>query len=306
MALVGLEAALVYGVVQGMLLGMVSQGLGLIWGVMKVINLAHGEFIVLGAYLTIALARVLGLDPLLSPLLEFGVGFVLGLAVFYTILYKLIGRAETITLREEMATLLAMFGLAIFMYKLFFLAADRTEAIKLYDSVPEIGFYSSLGTLSIMGVSVEGSKIYVALASLAVTFMLHLFLDRTLTGIAIRAVAQDAVAVSLVGANPVRAKAIATGLGIGLTVMSGGLVALYHSTGIAPGLSHIYAPLSFAIVVLGSPGHVWGTMLAGILMGLVISLMYAFTGSLSLSTAVAFIVLVITLAVRPEGLFARR
>ena len=188
---------------------------------------------------------------------------------------------------------------------MFFIAADRLSFVKLYDSVPEVGLYGSLGTVSIGEVEVEVVKLYVMVVSLVVAAVTHMFMRRTRLGLAVQAVAQDAMAVSLVGVNPVRAKALAMVLGVGLTVLSGGLVALYHATGISPEMSHIYAPLSFAIVVLGTPGHIWGTMVAGVVVGLVISLVYAFTNMLSLGVAAAFIILVLTLVVKPEGLFSR-
>jgi len=299
-------AALVYGVIQGAMYGAVALGLSLIWGVMKVINLAHGEFVVLGAYLLIVASRLAGVDPLLGPFVGLAVGLLLGLAVYAVILHRLIGRVEVITLKEEMATLLAMFGLSIFLYKLYFIAADRGWLIKLFDTVPQAGLYARLGRLELLGVSVEAVKVYVLLLSAVMAVAMHLFLSRTRYGLSIRAVAQDATALALSGVDPVRVKALATALGIGLAVMGGGLVALYQSTGINPDLAHTYAPLSFAIVVMGGPGNLWGTMAAGVVMGLVMSFVYAFTGSLDLGVAAAFILLVASLVLRPEGLFSRR
>ncbi len=299
-------AALVYGVIQGAMYGAVALGLSLIWGVMKVINLAHGEFVVLGAYLLIVASRLAGVDPLLGPFVGLAAGLLLGLAVYAVILHRLIGRVEVITLKEEMATLLAMFGLSIFLYKLYFIAADRGWLIKLFDTVPQAGLYARLGRLELLGVSVEAVKVYVLLLSAVMAVAMHLFLSRTRYGLSIRAVAQDATALALSGVDPVRVKALATALGIGLAVMGGGLVALYQSTGINPDLAHTYAPLSFAIVVMGGPGNLWGTMAAGVVMGLVMSFVYAFTGSLDLGVAAAFILLVASLVLRPEGLFSRR
>lgn len=297
--------AIVYGVLQGGLFGVVAIGLSLIWGVMKVVNLAHGEMVVLGAYILVLLAKIMGLDPLLGPYADFFFGAVLGFAVFYSILYLLVGTAEVITLKEEMATLLAMFGLSIFMFKSFYIWTDYDPNLDLYETVPSKGFYAALGSIHFGSVAVETVKIYVFIVAIAIATLMHFFLTRTTTGLAIRAVTQDAVAVSLVGMNPVRVKLVASLIGIGLTVLSGGLVALYHGSGISPELAGIYAPLSFTIVVLGTPGHLWGSMIAGIIIGLVYNLVYAFTGSLSLGFAAAFAILVAVLAVRPEGLFGR-
>ncbi len=306
MAVVSALAPLVYGFVQGSLLGAVAAGLSLIWGVMKIVNLAHGELVVLGAYLAVLLAKAYGMDPLATPYIDFVIGAMVGLAIFYAILYKLVGKVEVITLKEEMATLLAMFGLSMFLFKLFYIWVDVDPHLELYETVPSKGVYASLGSLSIGGVTVEVSKLYVVAAAYAAVLAVHLFLTRTVTGLAIRAVTQDATAVALVGMNPVRVRAIAALIGIGLTVFAGGLVALYHGSGISPELSPIYAPLSFVIVVLGTPGNLWGSMVAGIIIGLAYNLVYAFTNSLSLGMFTAFAILVAVLAVRPEGLFARR
>ncbi len=298
--------ALIYGTVYGALLGVVALGLSLIWGVMKVINLAHGEFIVLGAYLTIVLSRLLGIDPLATPIIDFLVGAVLGLVVFYAVLYKLIGKVDVITLKEEMMTLLAMFGLSIALYAALYIAASSGYGIKLYDTVPAKGAYAALGTLNIAGVTVEAIKVVLAVVSLAIAALTYFFLQRTTFGLSIRAVAQDATALSLVGINPVRAKALTMVLGTAISLMAGGFVALYMGSGISPELSHVYAPLSFAIVVLGTPGNVWGTMVAGFIIGFILSFVYALTNSINLGYVVAFITLVLVLAVKPEGLFARR
>ena len=177
--------------------------------------------------------------------------------------------------------------------------------MNLYETMPSRGIMAG-SAVSIAGVSVEPAKLYVVLVAALAAVAMHLFLYRTTMGLAIRAVAQDATAVSLAGVDPVKVKALATVIGIGLTLLGGGLVALYHGTGISPELSHVYAPLSFVIVVLGTPGNLWGTMVAGILVGEVYNLVYALTGSLSLGFAAAFALMVLVLIVRPEGLFAKK
>ncbi|MET1101668.1 MAG: branched-chain amino acid ABC transporter permease [Pyrodictiaceae archaeon] len=299
-------AALVYGIIQGALFGVVAIGLSLIWGVMKVVNLAHGELLVIGAYSAILLAKLYNADPAVSPFLDFLLGAILGLAIFYAILYKLVGKVEVVTLREEMSTLLAMFGLSIFLFKFLYLWTDMDPNLDLYEAVPEKGVFAHASSISFMGISVEATKLYVFAVSIIIAIIMHLFLTRTTLGLAIRAVTQDAVAVSLVGLNPARIKAIATLIGIGITLTSGGLVALYHGAGISPELSPLYAPLSFVIVVLGTPGNLWGSMLAGFIIGEAYNLVYALTGSLSLGLASAFAILVAVLVFRPEGLFGRR
>ena len=299
-------SALVYGAIQGSLFGAVSLGLSLIWGVMKVINLAHGELVVLGAYLAVLLAKAYGVDPLLALLLDFALGAILGLVMFYAILYRLIGKVDVMTLKEEMATLLAMFWLSIFLYKFFFIWTESSPSLSLYETMPRTGLLAGASAVSIAGVSVEAAKLFVLAVSILLAVAMHFFLSKTMLGLAIRAVAQDATAVALVGMDPVRVKVLATVVGIGLTLLGGGLVALYHGTGISPELVHIYAPLSFVIVVLGTPGHLWGTMIAGIVIGEVYNLVYALTGSLSLGFAAAFAILVAVLVLRPEGLFAKR
>lgn len=300
-----LASSLVYGVVQGLLFGAVALGLSLIWGVMKVINLAHGELVVLGAYLLVVFVRLLHVDPLAAPLLDLAVGAVVGLAIYWALLHKIIGRAETITLKEEMATLLAMFGLSIALYQGMYIWTQESSLVNLYETVDRVGLYARLGAVTIGGVTIEAVKLLVAAVSVAAAAATHFFLNRSTVGLSIRAAAQDAAALSLVAINPVRVKALATVVGIALTMFAGGLLALYQGTGIEPGLAHVYAPISFAIVVLGTPGNLWGTMAAGVIVGLVFNLVYGFTGSLSLGLASSFALLVAALVVKPEGLFAR-
>ncbi len=291
------------GFLWGTVLGAVSVGLTLIWGVMKVVNLAHGESILLGAYVVSALYLFLNVDPLLAMFVALVSGLLLGFAIYWLGLHKIIGHVDVVTLRIEMSTLLEMFAISIILYNIYsFLTRSEPFGIGIWHLTPIS--YINLGYMSI-----QVNHLTAAALSLVATFIIYQFISKTPTGKAIRAVMQDSQAAALVGINPVRIKMLTTVISIGFTAFSGFLVVLYESA-VVPSISYKYAPLAFTIVVLGGLGSIIGSYIAGIIIGVtygvskvIFSVLVSKNASDPLALTMAFIILVLTLLLKPEGLF---
>ncbi len=297
----------IYGLLYGAVLGAIASGLTLIWGVMKVVNLSHGHLAVLGAFLAVIFYKYVGyhVDPLLSPILAFVIGIVIGFIFYFTSLHVIVGKAETMTLKVEMSSLMSTFGFGIALYGLLYFASSRGWILQFEGLTGwrlEIGGNTSL---TIAGTSIEYSKLYAVLVSIVMIILVELFLRKTVWGLMIRAVAQDARAVALTGYNPVRVKLVTTVLSTAMALAAGAAFALYVSSGINPDLEHILAPLSFVIVVLGGLGSIIGTFIGGLIIGLAYGIAFALTGETAVSLSVSFIILLILLLWKPEGLFGR-
>ncbi len=302
-----LAAQTLYGFLQGIILGAVAAGLTLIWGIMKVVNLAHGHLAVLGAFLAVIVSMHYASTGMiaLSPIIAFLVGLGVGLIFYYASLHLIVGKAETMTLKVEMGSLLSTFGFGLGIYGFLFLASSW-------------GWFPQYANVRHWSISVGGTT-YFAIGSIAIQYKwlvplayalvmitaAELFLRKTLWGIKMRAVAQDSRALALTGEDPVRVKLLTSIISVGLAMMGGAIYALYNSSGINPDLESLLAPLSFVIVVLGGLGSIIGTLIGGIIIGITSGIVFAFTGSQTVSLSVAFIILVIVLLVKPKGLFGR-
>lgn len=294
------------GLLWGMVLGAVSVGLTLIWGVMKVVNLAHGESILLGSYIISVLLLFMGIDPIIGMFIALGSGLLLGFAIYWLNLHKIIGHVDVINLRIEMSTLLEMFAVSIILYNLYsFFTRSEPFGIGIWHLGPTSYVY--IGYMS-----VQVNHLTAAFLSFIAIYIIYQFISKTSTGKAIRAVMQDSQAASLVGIDPVKIKMLTTVISIGFTAFSGFLVILYESA-VVPSIAYKYAPLAFTIVVLGGLGSIIGTFIAGIIIGFVygiskviFSVLVGKNASDPLALTTAFIILVLTLLLKPEGLFGRR
>ncbi len=297
--------SVVHGVLWGIILGAASTGLTLLWGVMKVVNVAHGEILLIGSYLIVILYAFLGLSPYIGLLASLALGLITGLAIYWGMLHKLVGKVEKVTLKIEMSTLLIMFALSVALSNSYYhFIGSEPKGLGLW----HFGLKSSIDIGSVV---VRTNSILAAIVAVIIVAALHLLLTRTTLGKSIRAVMQDAQAASLVGINPVRIKMLTTMIAIGVTTLSGFLIVL-HETAIIPGTALIYTPLAFVIVVLGGLGNVLGSFIGGIIIGLIyglskaiIALTFNPLASAPLALSTAFIVLILVLLFKPEGLFGR-
>lgn len=256
---------LVYGILLGCVFAVTAHGLNLIWGVTKVVNVAHGEFIMLGAFGAYYLNLYFGLDPLLAAPIDAAIGMGAGVAFYFGFLHRELRGKEEVTQKTEMVTLVATFGLGLTISNLGLVVFGRDF----------VGIRYSPGTLDFGTIRLPLGGLYVAVASVGLIAGTHAFLRRTYLGNAVRAYSQDIAASKLMGVNPVTIAALATALGLSMAMVGGALLTVWIPTGIQPEMGHLYGPTCFVIVVLGGPGRMWGSLFGGLTLGIIIDVLPA-------------------------------
>jgi branched-chain amino acid transport system permease protein len=282
---------LVLGLLLGGLYGLAAAGLSLIFGVLKVLNVAHGELIMLGGYAAFWLAASLGFDPFLALLVVIPLTAVLGLAL-YGGLFGFVVRFDEETRIKN--SLLVSFGLALTLHAL---------AVQLW-TADERSIPTSYGGLTI---AVAGLVVPVArLASLAVAVVLigltHLFLTRGRWGHAIRAAAEDWEAACLQGIDVRRAYLLAFAIGTALAGAAGCLVAVGYSISPAIGLEWTFKAI--IVVVLAGLGSLFGTLVGGLVLGVAEAASAVGVGG-PYREVVGLLLFFCVLIARPQGLFSR-
>jgi len=281
--------AVIAGVLLGCFYAAVSIGLSVAFGLLDVPHIAHPAFLVLGAYGAYLLGQY-GVDPLIAGVLLTPVFFVVGLAV-YRFYHAVFERRGT---DAGLRGLAFFFGVAFIVEVALILAFGVDQRMV---EAPYIGSSLPLGELRLP------LRMLVAVAvALVLTVGLSLYLSRTFTGRAIKAVAQDQVALALMGADPVRVKQWAFGIATATCALAGALIIVVGP--VEPGLGRLYIGRTFCVAVLAGLGSMYGTLAAGIILGVAESVVLTSLGA-SWAPAVAFGILLLVLAVRPAGLFGR-
>jgi branched-chain amino acid transport system permease protein len=281
-------------VVAGLLLGgfyaAVALGLSIAFGQLDIVNIAHPAFIVAGSYTVYVLNLNFGIDPVLAGVILMPAFFVVGM-LLYRVYYASFER----TGRESLAGLAFFFGI-MFIIEIAFILIYGVD----YRLV-ETGYIGKQIEIGILGI--PWRMLVPFCASLVMFGAIHLFLSKTFLGRAILAVSQDRLALQLVGADPIKIKQVALGIGIATASVAGALLIMIGP--VEPTIGRLYIGRVFAIVVLGGMGSIPGTLVAALILGLAESLVQTYIGP-SWAPAVAFGILLITLAVRPSGIFGRQ
>jgi branched-chain amino acid transport system permease protein len=277
---------LVVGILLGGIYGLVSIGLNLIFGVIRVVNFAHGELVMLGMYGAFLCYSMLGINPYLSVLIVVPALFVFGLILQRLVIEPLQS--------ESMMQMFATFALLTILQNVV-LAITRGEGF----SVP-----SKFGALGVeLGeIRISATRLIILVSVSAIAVLLHLFLQRTLIGKSIRAVTQDRQAARLMGINVERTFMVTFGIGAALAGLAGALIAPIYT--LSPGIGGNFILAAFAVVVLGGLGSVAGAYFGGMIVGIV----EAFAGYYidpELKQAIWFLIFLAVLVVRPTGLFGQ-
>jgi branched-subunit amino acid ABC-type transport system permease component len=281
-----LTASLADGLLLGFVYGIAAMGLSLIWGVMDVINLAHGPIIALGMFGVYLAFQNLGMNPYLSLILVAVLGLLLGVLIYG-------GAVQRVINAPHLSSLLATFAVNMIIVGI---------GTAIFTTSPRnVDF--SLGSLSAGHVTLPWTRVAAAVASVAVTGLLYLFLYRTRPGKAIRAVADNRAAAELMGIPTSWILALAFGLGTMLAAISGGLIATFFPFTILAGGS--YELKSFVICVLGGLGNPLGALIGGLLLGALEGIIPAFMKT-SWVPVVEFVLFVLILMVRPQGLLGSK
>jgi branched-chain amino acid transport system permease protein len=281
--------AVLFGILLGCFYAAVSIGLSVSFGLLDVPHVAHPAIMVFGSYCTYLVASY-GLDPILAGLLLMPAFFALGMLI-YRFYYETFERRGT---EAGVRGLAFFFGLA-FIIEVGLILVFGVDQRSV--QAPYIGSSLALGEYRIP------YRMLVAFGvALLLTFALTLYLSKTFTGRAIKAVAQDEPALRLMGANPVRIKQWAFGIATGVSALAGAMLIIISP--VEPALDRVYIGRTFCVVVLAGLGSMTGTLAAGLILGIAESIVLMLLGA-SWAPAVAFGLLLLVLGIRPQGLFGR-
>lgn len=298
---------LIAGILFGLYFSLVGIGLNLVFGVMRIVNLAHGDFLMLGAFIAFGVATLATLDPLFAVPLAFVV-FVLAGLVLYRVLVPRLQRAKD----PEMLSIILFFGLSQVIEALMTIGFGTSER-----SIPsrELGRSFALlrarlfggdadtGPLEILGQSFPASWLAAALTSLFAILLVYLYLYRSRLGTLTRAVMSRRDEALASGIDVERVSAIAFGIGLALAAIAG-VFAPFMFGSFTPAFGVDATVTSFVVVVLGSLGNPLGTALGGIIYG--VSYMFVQTYLSSWADLLPYVLLIAILLLRPSGLLGRR
>jgi branched-chain amino acid transport system permease protein len=277
---------IISGVLSGALYAMVALGLALIFGVMRVINIAHGPLLMLGAYVTFFLYTWTGLNPLLTVPISMAVLFAVGVLLQRTLVFRVVDA-------PELSSLLLTFGISI---------ALVNVAQNLFTSDLRAVEYIT-GSWVVAGLAISKPRFIAFVFALAVTGLAFLFLKTTRLGKAIRATSQSREVAMVCGVDVGRIHLLTFGLASALAAGGGALLAVIVA--IQPEMGGVWTFKSFLVIVLGGAGNYPGALLGGLLLGVVEQMASLFLTT-QLSEVVAYVLLVLVLLIRPTGLLGGR
>lgn len=283
---------LITGLLIGGVYALMSVGLALIFGIMKVVNFAQGDFMMLGMYFTYFLYTSYGVHPLLGALLTIPPFYVLGMVVHRLLLVHVSGQGTT---QEMDAQLILTLGLSLII----------TNGVTMLLGPAPRGIVTPLATeaFHVHGLFLNQARTYAFAVALIVAFGVYLFLQCTDLGKALRAAADEPEAAMYMGISVRRMHTIAFGLGIALTAVAGGLLATFWP--IEPNVGVNFIILMFVAVVMGGLGSIPGGFVGGLVIGMVQSLSLLVV-PLQLQNVGVFVAFLLLLYLRPQGLFGRR
>jgi branched-chain amino acid transport system permease protein len=279
--------SLISGFLVGGVYALIGIGLTIIFGVMRVINFAHGDLLMLGMYLTWFIFAKLGLDPYVALVLTMPLMFGWGALLQKTIINRVLG-----ALPQNQILLTIGLGLIMSNAVMLIFTSDYQILTTSYSS----------SSFSVLGISISLPLLYSFLVTAGITGVLFWFLQTTDTGQAIRATAQDRDAAQLMGINVKRMSVLAFGLGTALAGTAGALLA--PSYYIFPQVGGPFTLKAFVVVVLGGMGSVVGATLGGVLIGVTESLSAVYVAS-GLKELVVYVLFLLILLFRPAGLLGK-
>jgi branched-chain amino acid transport system permease protein len=277
---------LISGLLMGLIFALIAVGLTLIWGVMDVLNFAHGEFLMLAMFFSFWMFSLWAIDPLWSLPVTVALLFAIGVGTYYFIIKKVLNA-------PGLTALLATFGLSILIKNLaqFFWTPDFRQVQ---------GAILGEKTLSIFNLNVSLPELIAACGSALITYLVYYLIFRTKTGRAIRAAALDRDTALLMGINIDRVYALTFGLGGACVGVAGALLMNFYY--VFPSVGGLFGILAFVTVALGGFGNITGAFYAGILIGVVETAGGVFISPVFKYTIVFAMYLVI-ISIRPKGLF---
>jgi len=283
------------GSILGAIFSLIGIGLNIQYGVTRILNIAHGEFLMVGAYVTWFVFTFFGVNPLVSLAISGPVVFVLGVLVQTTVFRRLV-HLSTSGEELEFRSLLACFGLM-------FIIQNVVGTIgRLANWPPTIGTPYLYQTINILGERVQLNMIVTAVMSMIISVLMFILLRSTRLGLAMRATVEEPTGAQLVGINIFKIHAVSFGLGALLSALAGSMLAMMYSN-MTPYTGPQYTFIALAVIILGGMGSFFGSLLGGFFIG------YLYYACLAIDPLIVNIVvyafIIIMLIIRPKGFFGR-
>jgi branched-chain amino acid transport system permease protein len=277
------------GLIMGGIYALISMGLSLQYGVAKILNVSHGEFIMVAAFLTWGLVTA-GVHPLLALLICCPLTFLIGFVLHITI-YRWLNIVSSSSGLFEGNAMLLSFGLMFIV---------SNTGLKIWGSNLR-GYQFMQNPINFAGTATPANKVFVLFIALLVCALFYTFLARSRMGKSIRAASQDPTAAGMMGVKINKIMAICFGIGTVLAGIAGSLISMYNQVSTNMGMQ--YTVIALIVVVLGGMGSIPGSMIGGLILGMVGSIFSYLEPSL---TMVAYYVIILALLlVRPKGLLGR-
>lgn len=276
---------LIRGLMLGSVYALVGMGLSLVWGVVGIVNVAHGEFVMLGAYFAFWAFSLLHLNPIISVALSVPFFFLAGMLLHRHV-------TERLVKEHELSALILTFGMSIFIWNLAQFFWTNT-----YRSVSYL-----TGSFSVMGMVFSKGKSVSFLLAVLITAALFLFLKYSQWGKAIRATSQNPEVARVCGINTMKTRMLTFGMGIGLAGAAGTIISLQWV--VFPQMGAGYIAKAFAIVVLGGLGNIHGALAGGLIIGILEALVTQYLNA-KMAQIIPSLTILLILLFRPTGLFKK-
>lgn len=282
------------GAILGAIFSLIAAGLNLQYGVTRVLNIAHGEFLMLGAYITYLCFTFYAITPIISLPISGVIIFLIGILIQFLVFRRLVHLSKTAE-ELEFRSLLASFGLLFILQNL---------ALLIFGATP-LGYSWLIQPIVIefMGVAYffQLNMVVIAITAVIIITGVYLFLRFTKFGLALRATAEEPTGARLVGININRMHALSFGIGVLLSAWAGSLLSILYRA--HPSMGASYTFIALVIIILGGMGSFLGSILGGFTIGYVYY--FTLTADALLAMAVVYVFLIVILLIRPKGFLGR-
>ncbi|MEJ2098798.1 MAG: branched-chain amino acid ABC transporter permease [Desulfobacterales bacterium] len=282
--------AIITGLIMGGIYSLIAMGLNLQYGVARVLNVSHGEFVMVGAFITFWAYKLLGINPLISLAICGPTLFIIGLFVYRT-LFKYLRKSSQSMDVFEGRSMLASFGILYII-----------QNIALLWWGPNVKAYTFLNyPVQLFGLTLEANRLVALLFTLGVVLVFYMFIQHSNIGKAIRAASQNEASAQLLGINVHRVLALCFGLGALLAGLAGSIISMMQE--ITPLMGFPYLIIALIVLVLGGAGNILGSLVGGLILGGVTTVVMYWEPGLTL--VVSYAIFALILISRPQGVLAR-
>jgi len=282
-----LAQTIISGLMIGGIYALISMGLNLILGVVRIINFAHGEFLMIAMYLSFIFYASMGLDPYVSAIIVIIILFVIGMITQKFLIEPILDTPASTKIFVTLGLSIALQNLALMIFN----ANHRTVQTAYQSKLVNIG-----------GITMSVPNIIAFISAILIAIILYLFLQKTMVGKAVRAVAMQRDAAYLVGINVKRIYILAFGIGTALVGLAGAMLMPIYT--VYPTIGTTFVLIAFVVVVLGGMGSMFGAFYGGLFIG-VVEALSGLLISPGLKEAIYFLIFILVLLVRPAGIFSR-